>query len=312
MLTDSGGYQVFSLEPKVTDDGVRVPLHLRRRTHLLTPEGAVATQELLGADIQMVLDVCAAAARRPRRAAAEAVDRTAAVGGAGPGCPPAHRRPGAVRHRAGRSDPRPARRVRPTHRGAGLRRLRDRRAVGGRDPRPRCCRRSTRRSRELPEDQPRYLMGVGDPVSIVGGGRPGRGHVRLRAADPARPSRHAAHRRRAAEHQAGRVRPQRRAGRAPPAPCATCARYSRGYLRHLMAVGEPAGATLCTVHNLTWMLDLVGRIRSSIAGGTLGGPARRAGRGPRGHVAGRRLKAASALRRRIPHRRAGSRSILRL
>jgi queuine tRNA-ribosyltransferase len=51
-------------------------------------------------------------------------------------------------------------------------------------------------------------------------------------------------------------------------PCPTCSRYSRGYLRHLSSVGEPSAASLCTVHNLTWMLTLVGRIRAAIRAGT--------------------------------------------
>ena len=52
-------------------------------------------------------------------------------------------------------------------------------------------------------------------------------------------------------------------------PCPTCTRYERGYLRHLCRVDEPAAATLCSIHNLTWMLTLVGRIRSAVASGTL-------------------------------------------
>src|SRR6187200_3142508 len=57
-LTDSGGFQVFSLEPKVDDDGVTFRSTYDGSSHRFTPESAVATQELLGADIQMVLDVC--------------------------------------------------------------------------------------------------------------------------------------------------------------------------------------------------------------------------------------------------------------
>ena len=59
MLTDSGGYQVFSLAPKVTAEGARFKSTYDGTSHMLTPEGAVKTQELLGADMQMVLDVCA-------------------------------------------------------------------------------------------------------------------------------------------------------------------------------------------------------------------------------------------------------------
>ncbi len=55
----------------------------------------------------------------------------------------------------------------------------------------------------------------------------------------------------------------------PDCPCSTCQRHSRGYLRHLATLREPVAATLCTVHNLTWILTFVGRIRSAIAEGTL-------------------------------------------
>src|SRR6478735_3246736 len=76
-LTDSGGFQVFSLEPKVDDDGVTFRSTYDGSTHRFTPESAIATQELLGGDIQMVLDVCP-----PLPSADEvvrlAVDRTAA------------------------------------------------------------------------------------------------------------------------------------------------------------------------------------------------------------------------------------------
>ena len=133
MLTDSGGYQVFSLDPVLSDEGAEFRSTYDGSAHLLTPEAAVHLQELLGADIQMVLDVCAAAALESRGAArsggahARWAERARV----------AHRRrarSGAVRHRAGRNRPRPAGGVRGPHRRAGLRRLRDRRAVGGRDP----------------------------------------------------------------------------------------------------------------------------------------------------------------------------------
>ena len=76
MLTDSGGYQVFSLDPDVTDEGVEFRSTYDGSTHLLTPESAVRTQELLGADIQMVLDVCAPLPST-RRVLSDAVRRTA-------------------------------------------------------------------------------------------------------------------------------------------------------------------------------------------------------------------------------------------
>jgi queuine tRNA-ribosyltransferase len=55
----------------------------------------------------------------------------------------------------------------------------------------------------------------------------------------------------------------------PDCPCSTCRRHSRGYLRHLATLREPVAASLCTVHNLTWILTFVGRIRRAVAAGTL-------------------------------------------
>src|SRR5215212_4767704 len=76
-LTDSGGFQVFSLDPKVDDDGVTFRSTYDGSLHRFTPETAVAVQEQLGADIQMVLDVCAPLPSSTR-VLQEAVDRTAA------------------------------------------------------------------------------------------------------------------------------------------------------------------------------------------------------------------------------------------
>src|SRR5688572_16265401 len=77
VLTDSGGYQVFSLQPKVDDDGAVFRSTYDGSEHRLTPEGAVAVQEALGADIQMVLDVCPGLPAPPD-VLRVAVDRTAA------------------------------------------------------------------------------------------------------------------------------------------------------------------------------------------------------------------------------------------
>ena len=120
----------------------------------------------------------------------------------------------------------------------------------------------------LPGDQPRYLMGVGDPVSIVEAVALG-----VDMFDCVMPTRLARHGTLLTDQ--GRLNVKRAEFATsddpvdPTCPCTTCTRYSRGYLRHLGSVGEPAAASLCTVHNLTWMLTLVGRIRSAIAAGTL-------------------------------------------
>ena len=122
-------------------------------------------------------------------------------------------------------------------------------------PAPRCCRRSPPPLAELPADRPRYLMGVGDPARAGRGRRPRRRPVRLRAADPARPPRHRADRRRATVN----LRNARYADDDGPLDdrCALrrCApATSRGYLRHLLAVGEPTASRLvsCTTWRGPW------------------------------------------------------------
>ncbi len=262
MLTDSGGYQVFSLDPSVTDEGAEFKSTYDGSRHLLTPESAVHTQELLGADIQMVLDVCAALPAG-REILAAAVDRTA----------------------------RWAERARMSHGRTGDQalfgivqggtdhdlRVRsaeltvaldfDGYAVGGL---------SVGETREemmpaldaalsvLPASQPRYLMGVGDPVSMVSAVM--RGVDMFDCVLPTRLGRHGT-----LLVDDGRLNIKRSEFAVSDEPvstrcgCATCGNYSRGYLRHLMAVGEPAGATLCTIHNLTWMMDLMVRLRLAIA-----------------------------------------------
>ena len=161
LLTDSGGYQVFSLEPEArpTTASCSAPPTTATST-CFTPESAVAVQELLGADIQMVLDVCAAAARRDRRVLRDAVERTAAVGRPGAGrrtaAPTTRRCSGSSRAATDRTcGSRSAR----AHRRARLRRLRA--SAGCRWGRPvtRCCRRSPRRSASCPPTSPATSWG---------------------------------------------------------------------------------------------------------------------------------------------------------
>lgn len=268
MLTDSGGYQVFSLEPRVSNQGAEFRSTYDGSTHLLTPESAVRTQELLGADIQMVLDVCAPLPS-DRQVLSEAVERTA-------------RWAERARHAHTRTADQALfgivqggteidLRCRSAERTVGL--AFDGYAIGGLsvgEKRSQMLPALEAALSALPEDQPRYLMGVGDPVSIVEA--VARGVDMFDCVLPTRLARHGT-----LLTDSGRLNIKRAEFATSTEPvsgscgCATCSRYSRGYLRHLMVVGEPSGATLCTIHNLTWMLDLVGRIRSAITSGTLDG-----------------------------------------
>ncbi|HET7719813.1 MAG TPA: tRNA guanosine(34) transglycosylase Tgt, partial [Acidimicrobiales bacterium] len=253
VLTDSGGYQVFSLAPKVDDEGAVFRSTYDGSTHRLTPEGAVAIQEQLGADIQMVLDVCAPL---PSSTAVlrEAVDRTAAW---------AARAKAARRHETqalfgiaqGGTDP--ALRAESARRTVDL--DFDGYAVGGL---------SVGESREdmlpalkaaideLPGDRPRYLMGVGDPAGMVEA--VGLGIDMFDCVLPTRLARHGTLL--TAEGRINLKNARFARDDRPPDPscgCPTCSRWSRGYLRHLLQVAEPTAGRLLTVHNVAWILDLV-------------------------------------------------------
>jgi queuine tRNA-ribosyltransferase len=267
LLTDSGGYQVFSLGPRLSDEGAEFRSTYDGSVHMLTPESAVRNQELLGADIQMVLDVCAPFPAAPE-VLRDAVRRTAAWADR---AKRAHRRRDdqalfgivqggtdiALRRESA------TRTVDLDLDGYGIGGL----SVG--EPREEMMEALAVTLGELPADQPRYLMGVGDPLSIVDA--VGLGVDMFDCVLPTRLARHGT-----LLTARGRLNIKRRefAGADDPIEascgCTTCTRYPRGYLRHLMAVGEPAGATLCTVHNLTWMLDLLERIRAAVREGTLG------------------------------------------
>ena len=121
---------------------------------------------------------------------------------------------------------------------------------------------------ELPDDRLRYLMGVGDPISILDA--VGLGVDLFDCVLPTRLARHGT-----GLSDGGRVQ-VRAAGKAlddraidPACSCRTCRRYSAGYVRHLLTVGEPTGGRLLTMHNLSWMMKFIERIRKAISEGRL-------------------------------------------
>lgn len=268
LLTDSGGYQVFSLSPKVDDDGATFRSTYDGSTHRLTPERAVAIQQQLGADIQMVLDVCTAlpaTGRELRRAVDRTADWAARARAAHVG--DATERQALFGIVQGGTD--------VDLRAESARRTVeldfDGYAVGGLsvgESRDEMLPALAAAVEHLPADQPRYFMGLGDPVGIVEA--VALGIDMMDCVLPTRLARHGT-----LLTTAGRLSIKRAEFARSDDPidatcgCEVCARYPRGYLRHLVAVGEPSGATLCTIHNVAWLLALVDRVREAIASGTL-------------------------------------------
>jgi queuine tRNA-ribosyltransferase len=269
VLTDSGGYQVFSLEPRVTDEGAEFRSTYDGSRHLLTPESAVVTQRLLGADIQMVLDVCPALPSPPAVLQA-AVDRTAAWA--------ARARD---EHRRGREEgdgqalfgivqggDDPGLRRESTERTLAL--DFDGYGIGGfsvGEERTRMLPALEATTAGLPADRARYLMGVGDPRGLIEG--IALGVDMFDCVLPTRLARHGT-----VLTTAGRLNLRNAVHTRDPGPldptcgCPVCGRWSRAYLRHLIQVGEPTARRLATIHNVHWTLRLVERARAAIVDGT--------------------------------------------
>jgi queuine tRNA-ribosyltransferase len=274
ILTDSGGFQVFSLAAlrKVTDEGVRFRSHVDGSEHLLTPEKAVEIQLALGSDIAMVLDECIETPA-PREKAEAAVKRTAAW---------AERARKFFLDEGSRNGE-----VLQWQFGivqgatfADLRRASAEQllqldfagyAVGGLavgEPHALTCAMTGEVTALLPRDRPRYLMGVGKPEQIAD--YVSLGIDMMDCVLPTRAARHAClytSEGRVLIKNARYARDQR-----PPDPncfCSVCRRYTRAYLRHLFAAGELTAAILATHHNVHFYLDLMRQIREAIEFGNL-------------------------------------------
>ena len=268
-LTDSGGFQIFSLAPKVDDDGALFRSTYDGSSHHLSPEGAAAVQADIGADIQMVLDVCPGlpAPDGAVRAATERTARWAERGRAAflAGADESAER-GIVQAQFGivQGGIDPALRAESARwttdvgfDGYGIGGL----SVG--ESRDEMLPALAAALAGLPEDRPRYLMGVGDPASLVEA--IALGVDMFDCVLPTRLARHGA-----MLTDAGRFNVKRVANARDPGPvdetcpCPTCARYSRGYLRHLLQVGELSAFRLLTLHNVSWLLRFVARTAEAI------------------------------------------------
>ena len=264
-LTDSGGFQVFSLNPRVDDDGAVFRSTYDGSTHRLTPEDAVRIQERIGADIQMVLDVCPPLPSPPQTVRL-AVDRTAAWAAR---AKQAHRREGQALFGIVQGGVDAALRAESAQRtvdigfdGYGIGGL----SVG--ESRTEMLDALAATVEHLPGDRPRYLMGVGDPVGLVEAVALG-----VDMFDCVLPTRLGRHGTVLTSRGRFQIRNAANAADAGPlddaCPCPVCARWSRAYLRHLFQVAEPSGPRLVTLHNLAWTFAVVDRIRAAIDAGTL-------------------------------------------
>jgi queuine tRNA-ribosyltransferase len=268
ILTDSGGFQVFSLSDlrKISEEGVLFRSHLDGDAHLFTPESTVDVQLALGSDIMMVLDECPeypvsheyarVSMNRTIRWAEEAF---------------AHYRERIKQHpRRNALFPIVQGSMFPDLRRECTRRLvdldADGYAIGGLsvgEPRPLSMEMVEAGEPDLPPDRPRYAMGVGMPHELAE--YVARGIDMMDCVLPTRNARNGW-----LFTSEGRVVIKHNRYRDDPGPldpacgCYTCRNYSRAYLRHLYQAGEILFASLATRHNLQRYLDIMGVIRQSI------------------------------------------------
>jgi queuine tRNA-ribosyltransferase len=274
ILTDSGGYQVFSLADlrKVTDEGVRFRSHLDGSEHLLTPQKAAEIQLALGSDIAMVLDECIETPA-PREVAEAALKRTTMWAGRARKCflECASRNGELAQWQFGIVQGATF----PDLRRESARQLLELDfpgyAVGGLavgEPHEITCAMTEEVTALLPVERPRYLMGVGRPEQIAD--YVARGIDMMDCVLPTRAARHAClytSEGRVLIKNARYIEDQQPID--PNCKCSVCQRYSRAYLRHLFAAGEITAAILATHHNVHFYLDIMGQIREAITFGHL-------------------------------------------
>ena len=265
ILTDSGGYQVFSLSPlcKINDEGATFRSHIDGSEHFLTPELAVEYQESLGADIIMVLDECSAYgdSKDKVRKAMERTHRWAER------CLKAHHSKDQALYAIVQGGMFPDLRQASAEYLTGL----DfpGYAIGGLsvgEPKDVTLPLIEQTAALLPEDKPRYLMGVGAPEDLVEGVALG-----IDIFDCALPTRVA--RNGALFTRKGRINIRRAAYSKmdkpidPSCDCYACRTFSAAYVSHLFRSEELLGLRLATVHNLRFISNLMRDIRNSILDG---------------------------------------------
>ena len=264
LLTDSGGYQIFSLDPRITEDGARFRSVYDGAYVELSPERSVQVQQELGSDIAMVLDVCAALPA-PREVLVEAMERTLRWAER---CRASHTRTDQAQFGIVQGGVEPDLRAVSAQRTVAI--GFDGYAVGGLsvgESREAMLPALAAAVAELPTDKPRYFMGLGDPVGLVEAV-----HNGIDMFDCVLPTRLARHGTALTSEGRLNLRNLRFARDERPIdpgfrhPLSD--RYSRAYLRHLLVTNEPTAGRIITLHNLAWLADLVTRMRASICDGT--------------------------------------------
>jgi queuine tRNA-ribosyltransferase len=271
-LTDSGGFQVWSLSQlrKITEQGVTFRSHLDGSAHLFTPESTVDVQLALGSDILMMLDECTHYPATPKEArrSMELTVRWAERG---------------MRHYRMRQDERWRRQALfPIVQGSMDEALRrecagrlteldaDGYAIGGLsvgEPRDLSQRMTEVTAPLLPDDRPRYVMGVGLPEELPE--YVSRGVDMMDCVMPSRNARNGC-----LFTRQGRLIIKQTRFKDDPRPvdeacrCYCCRTFSRAYLRHLFQCGEMLYSTLSTLHNLAYYLDIMRGMREAILLGT--------------------------------------------
>lgn len=273
ILTDSGGFQVFSLSDlnEIREDGAHFRSHIDGSRHLLTPEKAVEIQAVIASDVMMALDVCPPG-EADRETARDALERTLrwlercrdrrrellASGNSGAGL------------------------LFPIVQGASYRDLRLESAertlalddwpgvaIGGLsvgEPRSVTYAMLEALDPVLPRDRPRYLMGVGYPEDLVEA--IGRGADLFDCVAPTRNGRNGT-----AFTSYGQVNVRRASFEKdfqpldPECACECCRNYTRAYLRHLLVCGELLGQRLLSLHNVAFLIALAGRARKAVLDG---------------------------------------------
>lgn len=268
ILTDSGGFQVFSLSSlrKITEEGVEFRSHLNGSKHLFTPENVVAIQRNLNSDIMMVLDECV-----PYGADFAYTEKSLALTSRW-----------AARARMAYPAGTAHNLLFGITQGGFFKELRSRSveeicaldfdgfAIGGLsvgEPKHLMYDLLNHTAPQLPADKPRYLMGVGTPMDILCGIRAG-----IDMFDCVLPTRNA--RNGTLYTSLGKVNIKRQEYAEDDSPldpecsCYTCRTFSRAYLRHLFVSKELLSFRLNSLHNLTYFLQMVRKARAAISAGT--------------------------------------------